>query len=173
MTLRSLLLFAGIIFSANVYCTQENSAHQQPTHDGRMGSKCNGTVVPNAVCDVSFLQLIANPERYDGQIIAVVGYLALDDRVLTLFPTENSYRAYDLPSSLEFFIPSNQQIELAHKYAYSYVRFVGQFNGKSEGTNSRRLGVFTKSFGAQPISIRDAIGKEKDPVVRLEDIKGN
>lgn len=44
------------------------------------------------MCDVSWYQLLAKPDAYEGKIVSVQGYLVSDFGDLLLYPDEASYR---------------------------------------------------------------------------------
>lgn len=70
----------------------EFSERPEKSPDGRFSSQCAGIAVKSKrVCDVSFYQLLANPERFHGQLVRIVGFLVEFDGGLVLYPNSESY----------------------------------------------------------------------------------
>ncbi|HEU4662799.1 MAG TPA: hypothetical protein VFS55_02080 [Dokdonella sp.] len=95
------------------------------------------------VCYVSLLQLIADPVRYEQKRVSVVGYLAIYDHVLALYPTEAQYKIVDIASSVGFRVPASKQQAFADTSLYKYVRVDGVFSSRFRGFDGARAGDFT------------------------------
>ena len=113
---------------------------------------------------------MASVDYYNNKNISLRGYLVLDDKVLSLYPSEYLYQLGDKSSSVTFYVPASEQYAVAKKYAYSNVQIIGHFNSNEEGMDYLRLGVMDKIITVSPIVLRDAIGKREEPSVRLEDL---
>jgi hypothetical protein len=63
--------------------------------DGRFNTLCDAPGTPAAaqICEVPFARLIATPERFDGRVVMVTGYLILSANALVLFPDKESFDA--------------------------------------------------------------------------------
>lgn len=87
------------------------------TPDGRFNTRCHpwGNDLPRELCRVSFYRLIATPERYDGKLIAVSGYLRSVAGSVVLFPSESSFNAGALSEGVEvvnYALPKTIESEL-------------------------------------------------------------
>jgi hypothetical protein len=67
------------------------------TPDGRFGTLCSswgGGGGFKEVCELPFTRLLANPEKYQGKLVAVMGFLVREDGDLMLYPTRQSYEEH-------------------------------------------------------------------------------
>ena len=73
------------------------------TSDGRFNTQCHpwGNDQSRELCRASFYRLIASPERYDGKLVAVTGYLTSIAGRVVLFPSESSFKASALSEGIE------------------------------------------------------------------------
>lgn len=86
--------------AADAGATRKNAG---PTPDGRFNTACHpwGNDQTRELCAVSFYRLIAAPERYDGKLVAVNGYLKSVFGRVVLFPSESSFNASSLSEGIE------------------------------------------------------------------------
>lgn len=91
-------------------------------------SECSFTVKPVAVCQISFYKLLATPEKYEKKYIAVVGYVAISNGRLAVYPTELSYKLSIEQDSFSIMTPMKEREKLASNLNRHYVRVVGLFN---------------------------------------------
>jgi len=92
-----------------------------------------GTRMPSPV---SILQLIANPDKYDGKSLGAVGYLELRDNnsVLYLHREDFEFGLYVNSLKIEF-EPKLTGVDLA-KFDLHYVYLRGKFDAKDRGPRS-------------------------------------
>ena len=116
--------------------------------DGRYGSKCPmGRSVdgPRELCRISFYRLLAEPEKYDGRHILVVGYLVYLFETPVLFPNFSSFDSGMDGEGIELvgakFTPA---IEAAMKKGVWPVYVVGVFDARSTLSNFYRLGLMRR-----------------------------
>lgn len=115
------------------------------TFDGRFGSKCLswGRDTTKELCQVSFYKLLANPERYDGKMISVSGYLVRAFDRLVLFPNRERYEADAQIEGIEIDESGSLPDDLKSKIeggAYP-VTVLGSFDAKYVGADVPRLGL--------------------------------
>ena len=83
---------------------------------------------------VSLIQLIATPERFDGKMVSVVGFLGVDPEEARLYVNEEDYKQY-IPGN-GVWVDENKQmqtdIELIDLH---YVTLVGVFKQKGLPTH--------------------------------------
>jgi hypothetical protein len=95
-------------------------------------------IIPQPI-NVSMIQLIATPERFDGKMVSVVGYLGIESEDARLYVSEEDYRRY-IPEN-GVFIDVNKEMERnIEKIDIHYVILAGVFRQKgapvSVGSNS-------------------------------------
>lgn len=72
-------------------CLQAGACRAEVTH-APVPTGCEDIdVQAGQGCDVSFVQLLANPQAYDQRRVYVIGYLVSDFGDLFLYPDKNSY----------------------------------------------------------------------------------
>lgn len=86
--------------AAEAGATRKNATE---TADGRFNTQCYpwGNDQSRELCRVSFYRLIASPERYDGKLVAVHGFLGSIAGHVVLFPSESSFNAGALSEGIE------------------------------------------------------------------------
>jgi hypothetical protein len=126
------------------------------------------TISCREVCDISLLQLISDPARYEQKRVSVVGYLAIFNHVLALYPTEAHYKMVDVASSVGFRIPASKQQAFADTGLYKYVRVVGVFSSQFRGFDGLRSGDFTTVASLVAIKSMTDEDHETDLAVPLE-----
>lgn len=77
---------------------------------------------------VSLLSLVANPERYDGRRVRIIGYLHLEFEGDELCPTVEFYRVADAASCI--WIDATPQMRTLSDH---YVIVEGQFSSSARG----------------------------------------
>jgi hypothetical protein len=95
---------------------------------------------------VSMIQLIANPEKYDGKLIAVVGYLQLKFEDNELFLHEEDYKHYITKNAIWVSVgpkmkPYSDQLNM------HYVLLVGTFNATNKGHMDMESGSILAEVG--------------------------
>ena len=89
---------------------------------------------------VSMLQLIANPEAFDGKSVAVIGYLQLEFEGNVLYVHAEDYQHRILKNGL--WVQWNRQLdESIKKLNFRYVLIAGTFNAKNRGHRSLNAGA--------------------------------
>lgn len=58
------------------------------------------TLYSSTELEVSFFQIIANPDEYEGREIIVMGFALLNAERPSLYPTRDSYEYFDYPSGI-------------------------------------------------------------------------
>ncbi len=139
-------IFICFIFSLSSigYCQQKPF-----THDGRYGSVCGAVIggIPANVnaCWISFFQLGANVEKYDGKTVIITGYLVIEGKRFYLYPTNEASHRLDLPSAIWIDdSPENLNLDKPVFKSPIWVRVAGNFDAKIEGHDGMRLGKIDK-----------------------------
>lgn len=89
--------------------------------------------------DVSLIQLISNPHKYNGKFVRVTGYLAFDDKGADLFFHQEDYESTLLRDAIwigDIETIKNQR----EKFDKKYVFIEGIFDGKHRGPYGRFSG---------------------------------
>ena len=102
-------------------------------------SASNGAILtPTEGLAVSLVKLIANPERYEGKVIQVVGYLNLEFEGDAIYLHKEDYEHGLIGNGfwLDFSGPLKKTDEIVN--SKKYVIIVGRFDSKSHG----HMGLF-------------------------------
>jgi hypothetical protein len=75
---------------------------------------------------VSLIQLIANPEKYDGKQVQVIGFLRLEFEGNALYLHEDDYKNVVFGNSIGLGIPKKQKLP-EDELNMHYVKVVGTF----------------------------------------------
>lgn len=118
----------------------------KPTPDGRFNTECHrwGKDPERRLCDVSFIRLLATPERYDTKLISVRGYLAEVFGTPVLFQSTSSYHLGSEIEGIEIYgspLISGEIGEYLSRDGVVPVLVVGTFDAKYVGGKLPRLGA--------------------------------
>jgi hypothetical protein len=143
------LLSAAVVLTASAEVTAQRftvESVENRSPDGRFGTRCypwSGDTSRD-LCEVSFYRLIATPERYDGQLIALTGFLisVFDDP--TLFASRDAYTANVQVDGVfvDGEIPRDMRSRL--KNGVYPILVVGVFDAKYSGRSLPALGALRK-----------------------------
>jgi len=98
---------------------------------------------------VSILQLIVTPERYDGKRVQVEGFLYLEFEGNALYLSENDYIHHLSKNAL--WVTRNSMInERFHKLNSRYVILIGTFDAANKGHMSMNSGSLKDISAADP-----------------------
>ena len=123
------------------------------TFDGRFSSRCNPWLRDNRfeMCEVSFYRLLSTPEKYDGRLITVRGFLIKVFGRPVLFPDERSYDADLQYEGIELAGKFNADQKLVKKMDVGAfpVTVVGRFDAHYEGPDIERLGAIRNVYSVE------------------------
>ena len=99
------------------------------------------------ISDVSMIQLIANPERFDGKSIRLIAYLNLEFEGDALYLHREDFEKRNYSNALSLSL-NDQQARSVQKLSRGYVLVEGVFSSKERG----HFGTFSGSVqGVTPI----------------------
>ena len=81
---------------------------------------------------VSIIQLIANPEKYDGKIVSIIGFVNMEFEGNAVYLHSEDWQNILYSNSLWLEIPKDIEKD-KDKYNHRYVVIVGKFNAKKHG----------------------------------------
>ena len=131
-------------------CTQKIPSEGLPagrSHDGRYGTECyrNLPDEKDPYCSVPMARLVANPERFHGTNVELVGFLVKEGDRILLFPGQDSWYQGIQNESLNLEIseddPQLRKFQHLLKDGYGGVVVMGRFNAMKEEANGMRLGT--------------------------------
>jgi hypothetical protein len=97
---------------------------------------------------VSMVQLIASPEKFDGKVVQVVGFLRLEHEGDVLYLHEDDYRHRIRKNGL--WVARNKIIaDNINRLNMNYVLLVGTFNAGNKGHMSLNSGAITDIVNAE------------------------
>ena len=92
---------------------------------------------------VSLVQLIANPEKYDGKVVFVVGFVSLEFEGSAIYLHEEDYKHALYRNGLWIDIPNDMRRREAG-VDRKYVMIIGTFNAKELGHKGAWSGSIQK-----------------------------
>lgn len=95
---------------------------------------------PSGVYNVSFVQLLATPEKYDGKLVQVVGYLNLEFEGNLIFLHKEDHENHLVKNA--FWVQFSDRIKTEKKlnnYRKRYVVIIGRFKMNPEN----RVNIFS------------------------------
>jgi len=87
----------------------------------------------NAIQDISLIPLIANPEKYDGKKIRVIGYLHIEFEGNTLSINKKDYIQDIFKNAIWADFVSRDEMAKNKKFSDHYVLMEGVFSSKMKG----------------------------------------
>ncbi|KRB98283.1 hypothetical protein [Duganella sp. Root198D2] len=107
-----------------------------------VGLMCHWTSATSSeLKDVSMIQLIANPQQYDGKPIRVMAFLNLEFEGNALYLHREDFDK-SLLSNAVWISLDDQQVRTSKKFSGGYVLVEGVFSSKDRG----HLGIFSGSI---------------------------
>ena len=91
-------------------------------------------VVGQRDLSVSLIRLIANPEKYDGQVVIVIGFLRLEYEGNAIYLHEDDFKNQILENSVRIGITKETKHEFEGKNMH-YVLVTGTFKAAQSGTS--------------------------------------
>jgi hypothetical protein len=88
------------------------------------------------------LQLIATPEKFDGKLVAVIGFLSLEPEGCAIYPNKEDYENVILENALWLDVPESM-LKDREKLELKYVRIEGTFRAGHEKRNWFSAGGIT------------------------------
>lgn len=92
--------------------------------------------------DVSMIQLIANPEKFDGRKVMVTGFMNLEFEGDALYLHRDDFVYGQMKNGLGLTL-SERQAKAARRWSRHYVRVEGVFNAREAG----HFGMYAASIG--------------------------
>lgn len=99
------------------------------------------TAKASDITDVSLIQLIANPEKYDGLPVRVFAFLHLEFEGDALYLHQEDYKK-SLPMNAVWIALTDGQTNASKKFSGGYVLVEGTFSAKERG----HFGMFAGSI---------------------------
>lgn len=143
-----------------LFCALVLSAIFFPVVARAADAECSFEVKPVAVCEISFYKLLATPEKYDNKYIAVIGYMAISNGRLAVYPTEMSYKLSIEQDSFSIKTPMKERQSLADNLNRHYVRIVGLFHYQIIDDWRSGIGYISKLVTAQRIDPRPDVPED-------------
>ncbi|MDN3725528.1 hypothetical protein QRD02_14175 [Aequorivita sp. SDUM287046] len=97
---------------------------------------------PGNPISVSAIQLISTPEKYDGKVIRVIGFVNLEFEGTALYCYKSDFDNRNYKNSIWLEIPKKGIYELGKQCNGNYVSIIGTFNAQQNG----HFGLFSGSI---------------------------
>lgn len=119
-------------------------------------------------CGVDFTRLAAHPETLVGKRVFILGYLAVDSGIVSLFASEEDYARMESGRSLEIGGNRRDLTALVKAHRNSYVRIEGGYVFPRTGRGrSGRLGTLMPPLVVREVHARLSEQAADDILVRL------
>lgn len=102
-------------------------------------------------CAFDFTRLAIYSDRLQGARVYLLGYIAVDSGVVTLYETEGDYLRGERGHSIEIRAARQELSSLVEKYGYSYARVEGTFQVDRNTNKEARLGMLRPPFVVIPV----------------------
>jgi hypothetical protein len=138
--------FAAILLGQVCFMSEAIAELNLPkrTPDGRFDTLCSswgGGGNFNEVCQLSFARLMSEPEKYQGRLIAVVGFLIREQGKLMLYPSRESYEGGHFGEGILILGEVHNSLKEKLKMGASSVLCVGVFDATYLGEAVPALGA--------------------------------
>jgi len=147
------LILAGLIVASAVACSGSSSNTDNRAPD--INDASPSEVQESQATDASIIQLVANPERYHGKFVRVIGFVHLEFEGNAIYLHREDFENGLDKNSLWLSVADEIRKESA-KYNDKYVLVEGTFNSQNRGhmginsgaiENIRRLQVWASERG--------------------------
>ena len=125
-----------MVSAALSYSFSASSSPPKPTAD--VEHNCSEFALGVQAGAASFSALAATPDLHANRVLALVGFLGVDQFRLFLYPSKDAYEYSDNVNSIYVDVPFDQAVEIASTRSGQYVQLVGRF---STGYDKERYGV--------------------------------
>lgn len=103
---------------------------------------------------ISIVQLIAEPDKYDGKAVLVSGFLRLEFEGNILYMHKEDYE-YGLYKNAVWIVRNKEIDENAHGVDLHYVELAGTFSAKEQGHRSLTSGSIRDIDSVRVLTSRD------------------
>ena len=168
--------FFQVVWCAGLLITQKSAAEPSShadakifTSEDRLSAECSFAAYHRSTCPVWFARLAAQPEKYHGRVVNVVGFLAVDFGELVIYASESDYEHRIDGASIRVKVPEPEAAKFIQQKLYSYVRVIGYFDATDFTKERPRLGLITAIGGLTSVDDR-RIERERDIYIRAEEL---
>ena len=104
---------------------------------------------PQEILDVSVIQLITSPEKYDGKIVHVTGFIKIEFEGTAIYLHEEDYKKHIYKNSIWLSMP-NELYSLKNEISEKYGSVIGTFKAEPKGHFGMFSGTITNINGIFP-----------------------
>lgn len=170
VTLLWLLLLTGVV----VIKSNDQGRGIEPgsNNESFIQKKCEAREDKVAICPVTFPDLIAHTNAFNGKLVKITGYAALDQGLLVIYSDESAYRARQEGLSLQIRDKEVSQKQLFSLYGYKLLSITGTFSGYDQSaTKSGRLGTISRIVRTYAVDPRGHDEQEYEMLFNIDDIQ--
>lgn len=124
------------------------------THREPLQTRVHGCRKDKTWCHLDFTRLEVLSNEVHAASIWILGYMAIDNGVLTLYENEDAYLRAQNERSIEIRGTRSELEDLFKKHGYKYVRIEGKFGAGPESQRSSKIGVLHSPFRVVDVPIR-------------------
>lgn len=164
------LLCVGLLITKQ--SVAEQSSHVDArifTAEDRFNAECSFAAYHRSTCPVWFARLAAQPEKYHGRVVNIVGFLAVDFGELAIYASESDYEHRIDGASIRVKVSEPEAAKFIQQKLYSSVRVIGYFDATEFTKERPRLGLITAIGGLASVDDR-RIEREREIYIRAEDL---
>ncbi len=123
------------------------------------------------VCEVGFHELQHDSGFYNGRRIRIVGYVAVLNGTILLFPSEHDYRFGNTRLALQLRSKLTRQKEVFDRFSYSYVELTATYEaGNVDAERANYLGILAGPWEALPVRSMESREGWSDVRIHVDDL---
>lgn len=167
----TLVMLALALLTFNILTTAPAPVQVPAPVKNEMLNKILGDQFGKEVYLVDASEMRVHRDLFDGKQVLLTGFLAIDDGLFSIYPSEMSYENNINVNSFQIRAPQSQQKELFELHGYSYVRLIGTYVAHDENAyRSGRGGVIEAPIRVLNNSSRQKREQWNDVRIDVEDI---
>ena len=153
-------LLLGCGLSLGYFCS---AASKQESISPSLAAFCSGGESDVLWCRMDFVNLAIHRSQLQAPRLYILGYLAVDDRQVSLFATKRDYEMMERGRSLEIRAPFPDLQKMVESHGYAYVRIEGSFEVDAKSEKAGRLGVLKP-----PLTLKAVLPRSANPSIGVD-----
>ena len=95
----------------------------------------------DSIFEVSIIQLISNPEKYEGKTVKIEGFISLEYEGMAIYLNQDDYEYFNRKNGICLLLSKEDAIGLQKECDKKYVTVTGKFQTKLYGKSSAWNGL--------------------------------
>ena len=98
-------------------------------------------ILKDSITEVSIIQLISNPEKYEGKTVQIEGFISLEYEGMAIYLTKDDYEYFNRKNGICLLLSKEDAISLKKECHKKFVTVTGKFQTKLYGKSSAWNGL--------------------------------